>query len=645
MRTVSFCRLILCVLFINLTTIAFSQSSRIDSLKSNIAKAANEKEHLTALLVFCNEWDSYSPDTLHKYAEQAKALASSQKNTRALLAANYFLAAYEYQQNKLDSALKKSEQALADYEKNFSYDSMYVRMYRLIGNIYLRKEQYDSVQAKDYALMKLADQYKDTMGLAAATIGLGNIRNKLQKKEEALQWYYKALGLMENDLYKQKLSFIYNNMAIVYYKLQKEDSMFYFIKLGLKYSKESGNLTDYANALFLYGGMLAEFNKPAEAESAFKQALQERKKIGDIYYLITDMAQFALFYINTKQSQKAIELCLEGIRLAEKNHHPVGQDLYESLQRSYQAAGDYKNATATLEKLGALKDSVYEKNSAEVLAEMQTRYDVQAKEKTIIQQQYDLTRKNFFIYSIAGILAGTLLFGFFFFQNRKKNQQLRLQAMEMEQKKKTAQAVMQAEEDERKRIALDLHDSVAQKMVVAKLNLEAFGSEFNSMSFRQQKIFNSISSLLEESTTEVRHLSHSMMPQAFAHSGITLSVKEFLDKIEKPGLKINFNAEGNFSIIKENTALMIYRIIQECVQNILKHANATLLDISMITSNNEIDVMVEDNGVGFDTVNIDMNETSGLKNIRSRVEYLGGRLDISTNPGMGTVMAFYIPLK
>jgi two-component system NarL family sensor kinase len=194
-------------------------------------------------------------------------------------------------------------------------------------------------------------------------------------------------------------------------------------------------------------------------------------------------------------------------------------------------------------------------------------------------------------------------------------------------------------------LPLILHDSVAQKIVVAKLNLETLGNELNSVTVQQQKIFNSISSLLEESTTEVRHLSHSMMPQAFAHSGITLSVKEFLDKIEKSELNISFNAEGIFSIIKENTALMIYRIIQECVQNVLKHANATQLDISMMSLNNEIDVTIEDNGVGFSPMNIAENETSGLKNIKSRVEYLGGKLDISTNPGMGTVMAFYIPVK
>ncbi|HRH61094.1 MAG TPA: sensor histidine kinase, partial [Chitinophagaceae bacterium] len=287
----------------------------------------------------------------------------------------------------------------------------------------------------------------------------------------------------------------------------------------------------------------------------------------------------------------------------------------------------------------------YAKNSAEALAEMQTRYEVQKKENTIIQQQYDLTKKNFFIYSIAGLLAATLLFGFVFLQNRKKNQMLKLQAMEMEQKKKTTQAVMQAEEEERKRIAGDLHDSVAQKMVVAKLNLEALSNGMNNMNEQQQKIYSNITALLDESTTEVRQLSHSMMPQAFARSGIAQAVKEFLDKIEQSGFKINFSAEGDFSIIKENTALMMYRIIQECVQNVLKHAKATRLYVSMIATSDETDITIEDNGAGFDTTLINVNETAGLKSIQSRIEYLGGKLDISSTPGKGTAVAFYIPIN
>ncbi len=293
-----------------------------------------------------------------------------------------------------------------------------------------------------------------------------------------------------------------------------------------------------------------------------------------------------------------------------------------------------------MDTLMLLKDSLYKKNSAEALAEMQTKYDVQKKENTIIQQQYALTKKNFLIYAIAAVLAITVLSGFLFFQTRKKNQRLKLQAIEMEQKKKLTNAVMKAEEDERKRIAADLHDSVAQKMVVAKINLEALGNTV-LLESKQKEIFNNINILLKESTTEVRSLSHSMMPQAFERAGLVNSIKDFLDKIHHKNLKINFNADGDFSHMKENKAIMIYRIMQECVQNVLKHSNATRLDVSMIAADNETDIIIEDNGCGFNIE--ELNIGNGLKNIKSRIEFLNGRLEINSTPGKGTIIALYVP--
>lgn len=621
-----------------------AQPSQIEQLRSNANNAANGQPKLRALLDFCTRWDSYSPDTLYAYASKAKALAVELKDQRALLLADYYLAAFLFQQNKLDTAQSKCVQVFSAYSKLYPYDSVFTMLYRLETNIYLRKEQYDSAQSKDIELIKLGELHKDTAAIIIGTIGLGNVNNKLQKKEEAIYWYSSVLKLMTNDICRKKFPFVYNNMAIVYYKKGMEDSMFYFIKTGLKYSEESGNGTDYANALFLYGGMLSEFGRTTEAETAFKKGIEQRKQIGDIYYLLSDMAQFALFYLNTKQPQKGIALCTDGIAIAKKNNYPVLQDLYQSLQRSYQLAGDYKNAANTLETLLAVKDSVYEKNSADAMAEMQTKFEVQKKENTIIQQRYDLATKNFFIYGVTVLLIAALLFGYFFFQNRKKNQRLKLQALEMEEKKKITAAVMKAEEEERKRIAADLHDSVAQKMVVAKLNLEVFGNHAVDMNASQQKVYRNIYQLLEESTAEVRNLSHSMMPQAFAKAGLVKALEDFFEKTETPGLKISFMSTGDFTGVPDNAALMIYRVIQEVVQNALKHAKATRLDISMAYANNELEVTVEDNGVGFDPGAIDVSASNGIKNIYSRVEYLNGKIEISSQDGHGTVVAFYVPL-
>jgi signal transduction histidine kinase len=278
------------------------------------------------------------------------------------------------------------------------------------------------------------------------------------------------------------------------------------------------------------------------------------------------------------------------------------------------------------------------------LAELQAKYELQKKETTILHQQYDLARKNELVIGSIGLLAAVLILGYFYFQNRKKNQRLKLQTLEMEQKKKTTQAVMQAEEQERKRIAGELHDSVAQKMVVAKISLEALTNHAQQMNEKEKKIFSNVQTLLEESTTEIRNLSHIMMPQILALAGLSETVKSFLDKVEQADLKINFSSEGDFTAIPENTALMIYRVIQEAVQNVLKHASATKLDVSMICENNEVDVIIEDNGVGFNTSANDIAAGNGLANLRSRIAFLNGKLDINSTAGSGTIIAFYIPL-
>ncbi len=621
-----------------------AQSTQIDLLKKSIETASDNKSKLRAMLIFCYEWESYSPDTLERYASLAQQMAEEQKDEKAVLLCNYYYAVFFTQKGKLDTALKLVDKMLTGYPYGNGDNENFYMAFRLKGNILLRKGMFDDIIKMNFQGLRMTEEKKDSVGMALSILGLGNVNNRQQKKREALDWYLKAVNLLPNDEYRKKYSYFYNNIAIVYYKLAREDSMFYFIDKGLAYSSQ-GSLTDYANSNFLKGGMLAEFGKTAEAESYFKKGLDLRKQVGDIYYIVSDMAQTALFYLNSKQYQKGIDICNDGINLMRQNNFSTANnDLYQSLARNYKAAGRYEEAEQTMETFVRIKDSLYEKNSADLMAEMQTKYEVQKKENTIIQQKYDLTKKNYFIYGIAGILAATLLLGYVFFRNRKKTQLLKLQQIEAEQKQKTTQAVMQAEEEERKRIAGDLHDSVAQKMVVAKMNLESLGNTIKEMTGPEQKIYQNIASLLEESTTEVRNLSHSMMPQAFAHSGLTDAVKDFLDKISNSNLIIHFSAEGEFKTIPENKALMIYRIIQETVQNVLKHAKATTLDVAMIAENNEVDITIEDNGVGFDLNEVAEN-SMGMKNILSRISYLGGKLDINSRPGSGTVMAFYIPME
>ncbi len=637
-------RIFLIMLLQTIAGIAFTQTKMIDSLKRQITNTKNDEERFALIINLCSQYRSMHPDTLRRYVAMAKKITAATGNAVDIAGTEYYEAVLLNRFGKTDSALAiveknlqlPGDQAFLQIRNNFAV---------LKGNLLVRNNKQAEAIESCLLLLHLADSTNNAaLAIKAKTI-LGWANMELGKNRESLNWSLDAINTWKKSDTTILIAVVYCNTAAVYNELKKNDSAEIYIVKGIAQAQKEQNLTSLTNGYYIYSDICVALGNISKAESLLKEGLKIRRQIGDQYYIISDIAQLGVFYANNNQPQKGIDAVKEGITIAEQNNlYAKLPFLYSALAKNYKAANDMVNYTNTLNKIIELKDTLYAKNSAEALAEMQTKYDVQKKETTIIQQQYDLTKKNYFIYSIVAVLAATLLFSFFFFQNRRKNQRLKIQVMETEQKKKTTQAVMQAEEEERKRIAGDLHDSVAQKMVVAKLNLEALGNQLKELNEPQQKIYSNISTLLEESNTEVRNLSHSMMPRAFTRSGLTSAVKDFLEKIEKPGLKINFSTHGDFTNIKENTALMVYRIIQECVQNVLKHAKATNLDVSMIAENNEMDVTIEDNGVGFDLNTIN-EESTGLKNIRSRIEYLSGKLDINSKPGNGTVTAFYIPLE
>lgn len=134
------------------------------------------------------------------------------------------------------------------------------------------------------------------------------------------------------------------------------------------------------------------------------------------------------------------------------------------------------------------------------------------------------------------------------------------------------------------------------------------------------------------------------MPNALLKSGLASAVKEFLDKIDNRIIKISLHAEGLQQRLDSNTETVLYRVIQECVNNVIKHSGANKLDISLIKDADGISVTVEDNGRGFDTADKKKFEGIGLKNISSRVTFLKGTVDFDSSPGKGTLVAIHVPV-
>jgi signal transduction histidine kinase len=138
-------------------------------------------------------------------------------------------------------------------------------------------------------------------------------------------------------------------------------------------------------------------------------------------------------------------------------------------------------------------------------------------------------------------------------------------------------------------------------MSAAKMNLSSFESKTHFKTEEDRLSFEKIISLVDESCKEVRMVSHNMMPNALLKFGLSSAVKEFIDKIDHHMLKVNLHSEGLNDRLDTNVETVLYRVIQECVNNVIKHSNANTLDISLIKDVDGIACTIEDNGNGFDT--------------------------------------------
>jgi signal transduction histidine kinase len=205
-------------------------------------------------------------------------------------------------------------------------------------------------------------------------------------------------------------------------------------------------------------------------------------------------------------------------------------------------------------------------------------------------------------------------------------------------------AVLEAEEAERQRIAKDLHDGVGQMISAAKMNLSAVESGLNLQTAEQKLAFENIIQLVDDSCKEVRSVSHNMMPNALLKNNLAAAIREFIDKLDQRVIKVHLYAKGLEERLDLNIETILYRVIQECVNNVIKHSGADTLDITIIKEPAELTATIEDNGNGFDTSDKEKFEGIGLKNMRTRVEYLKGTIDVDSAPGHGTVVALHIPL-
>ncbi|SHF24796.1 Histidine kinase-, DNA gyrase B-, and HSP90-like ATPase [Mariniphaga anaerophila] len=238
------------------------------------------------------------------------------------------------------------------------------------------------------------------------------------------------------------------------------------------------------------------------------------------------------------------------------------------------------------------------------------------------------------------VLAGAIFFFFITYQKRMLRKELEINRIKAEQQEEILRNAILAQEKERKRISQDLHDEVGAMLSVVKLNISRFERKAENASSKELAV--ETKAYLDDVITQVRRISRALMPPSLEKLGLDFAISELVNWVNKTGqLKIDYWKNGTPVRFNPKKELAVFRIVQELLNNAIKHARASVITIKTRYSSGGIAVSVCDNGVGFDLEQ--MTRTGlGLRNLESRTQILGARIKMKSKPGKGTSAVMFI---
>ncbi len=515
----------------------------------------------------------------------------------------------------------------------------------IIGRAHYFKGKYDSAATYYYKALQLLNTNQYVLQKAGVLNELGKLYRKTKDLDRALLNYDEAFAIYKKAGAENDMATILNESGVVFEYRQDYEEAASRYKKSLAIKTKLNDTIGMSYSYNFLGGVYTLQKKFSDAEKNLLLSLKLRQAVKDTFSIALSYADLGFMYVEQGNFDKALnQYALSNEIAASMKYTELLQTNYKILSDIAEKKGDTKLSLEYFKIHTSLKDSIYNSSKMKQIEELNAKYETEKKETQLKLQKAALSQKNLVIWGGAAGLLLLSLYSFSWYRKKQIQNKLQLQATIMEQQNLATKAVITAEENERKRIAGDLHDGVGQIMSAAKMNLSAFEDEITFKDGNQKNAFEKIILLVDESCKEVRNVSHQMMPNALLKSGLASAVREFIDKIDARVLKVNLHTEGLSERLDSNVETVLYRVIQECVNNVIKHSGANSLDISLLKDADGISATVEDNGKGFDIKDKHKFDGIGLKNILSRVHFLKGTVDFDSYPGKGTLVAIHVPL-
>jgi signal transduction histidine kinase len=445
----------------------------------------------------------------------------------------------------------------------------------------------------------------------------------MTSKGKAIEMLLRALHIRRELGEEKRSMFTLNNLAVAYgVKGDTEKSIAYAdtaIAVALKYGNKMV-------AGVVCGGMGHALNEQKRYEESIRWCeraiayLTAAKREANMVFPLCNMAAA---YIGLGQFAKALEVNQRGWAIMQKLNLQEPIDPYhENFANAYAGLGDFENAYRWHKNLFCPHRFDNGKRQSRQGRQHRSQIWFGKKERQLSEQRAENFRQRVGIYSLAAALLAFLVLGYLFWNRFRLRKKAELDDAVIREQQLSLNAVIEAQEAERKRIAKELHDGIAQELVALKLGFNVLQQKLGADEAAQLDV---LSRQLDVSGTEVRNTAHLMLPPMLEQKGLAPSLEMLLRNSFQPaGIQAEFEHHGLPENLDEKIKLGLYRIAQELVNNIVKHAEAQKVSLQLYKTGPNLVMKMEDNGKGYDFEKAKQQGSMGLLNILSRVRTLGG---------------------
>ncbi|SFH12433.1 ATP-binding protein [Pedobacter insulae] len=518
-------------------------------------------------------------------------------------------------------------------------NSAYLIILNSMGANYFRSGDYDNAASYMLLTVKELETQDNPLALVYAYNNLATVLGINENDEEAIKYYKKGYNILEKIKDTTIIANLASNTAIYVKKTNNFPEARKWALKAIQLAEQHHNPSAFSYGNYIMGTTEKDLDKSL---SYIKKAVDKAR---EFQYL--SILGDALDIYGTKLSEKgrheeAKRSIEEAIKIHLKSGYNTGlYSAYANAGIIYYNASDYKTSSEYYKKFKELYDKILPEENKKRINDLNTKYKTEKKEKTIAEQELKIQKqRSNLLYAILGSALFITMLGGIFIYNRKA-QQLKLKRLQQEKENAILNSFILGEERERGRISHELHDGVAAMIGAAKMSLESIPHLSPEKQLAQLA---KVTGILENTHADVRHIAHNLFPTVLEKEGLVKATEQFASELNETKL-INVKVtdkDSKAQKLSQQLQLMLFRVIQELVNNIIKHAQAQHAVITFSNHPNGLQIDVLDDGIGYEESTGSGGQ--GLYSITQRIKSIGGEFKIITTGDKGSQATTTIPV-